>query len=389
MQEVLHMHRVSVAVIPGDGIGHETVAEGRRVLDAISALDGGIGFEYTEFPWSCQYYAQHGEMAPRDFMSVLGGFETVMLGAVGFPGVPDHVSLWGLLLPIRRGFEQYVNLRPCKILRGVVSPLRDRNPGDFDFVVVRENTEGEYSSAGGRVHTGFPHEVVIQNTVFTRLGTERIIRYAYGLAEKAPRKRLCGATKSNGINWSMPFWDEVFNQIGTAEHPSVERWLTHIDALSAYFVLKPEIFDVVVGSNLFGDILTDLGAAIMGGIGMAPSANINPEKRYPSMFEPVHGSAPDIAGKGIANPIGQIWSAKMMLDHLGRPDLGTVLLNAVEDVLEAGQVRTPDLGGKNNTREMGDAIIARLHEVSKQLVPMTGAVRIPGHNRQEGAQYGG
>ncbi len=354
------MQSVQVAVIPGDGIGIEVVREAKRALDAIAELDGGLRFSYREFPWGCGYYLAHGEMAPKDFLRVLRDFDMIFLGAVGFPGVPDHVSLWGLLLPIRRGFEQYVNLRPVKILRGVTSPLRDRNPGDIDFVVVRENTEGEYSSIGGRIHSGFAHEVVIQNTVFTRLGTERIIRYAFGLADKAPRRRLCGATKSNGINWTMPFWDEIFNQVGDREYPGVERRLVHIDALSAFFVLRPDEFDVVVASNLFGDILTDLGAAIIGGIGIAPSANINPERKFPSMFEPVHGSAPDIAGKGIANPIGQIWSARMMLDHLGRPDLGDRLMAAVEDVLSLTPIRTPDFGGKSTTTEMTDAIIARL-----------------------------
>jgi tartrate dehydrogenase/decarboxylase/D-malate dehydrogenase len=359
------MQKVPVAVIAGDGIGPEVVREAQRVLGALCELDGGIKLEYTEFPWSCQYYADKGEMAPKDYLKTLSSFETVFLGAVGYPGVPDHVSLWGLLLPIRRTFEQYVNLRPVKILRGITSPLRDCNPGDVDFMVVRENTEGEYSSMGGRIHTGFPHEVVVQNTVFTRLGTERIIRYGFELAEKSPRKRLCGATKSNGINWTMPFWDEVFTEIGEREHPDISRWLVHIDALAAFFVLRPRDFDVVVGSNLFGDILTDLGGAIMGGIGMAPSANINPERKFPSMFEPVHGSAPDIAGKGIANPIGQIWSGKMMLDHLGRPDLGDTLMTAIEDVLEARQVRTPDLGGKNTTTEVADAIINRLNQLAR------------------------
>jgi tartrate dehydrogenase/decarboxylase/D-malate dehydrogenase len=352
------MRKIPVAVIPGDGIGVEVVGECRRVLDALSGMDGGISFEYTEFPWGCRYYAEHGEMAPKGFLRTLGDFETILLGAVGFPGVPDHVSLWGLLLPIRRGFEQYVNMRPVKMLRGVPGPLR--SPGKIDFVVIRENTEGEYSSIGGRIHSGFSHEIAIQNTVFTRLGTERIIRYAYSLAEESPRRRLCGATKSNGINWTMPFWDEIFVEIGEREFPDVERRLVHIDALSAFFVLKPSDFDVVVASNLFGDILTDLGAAIIGGIGIAPSANINPERKYPSMFEPVHGSAPDIAGKGIANPIGQIWSAKMMLDHLDRPDLGDRLLAAVEDVLEEGKVRTPDFGGTSSTNEVTDAIIHRL-----------------------------
>jgi tartrate dehydrogenase/decarboxylase/D-malate dehydrogenase len=354
------MRKVSLAVIPGDGIGIEVVREARRTLDVLSELDGGLAFNYTEFPWGCRYYTEHGEMAPEGFLRTLGGFEAIFLGAVGFPGVPDHVSLWGLLLPIRRTFEQYVNLRPARILRGVSSPLHGRKCGDIDFVVVRENTEGEYSSCGGRIHSGFPHELVIQNTVFTRLGTERIIRYAFGLASASRRKRLCGATKSNGINWTMPFWDEVFEEIGSREYPQVERRLVHIDALSAFFVLKPDTFDVVVASNLFGDILTDLGGAIVGGIGIAPSANINPERKYPSMFEPVHGSAPDIAGKGLANPIGQLWSACMMLDHLGRADLGIRLMEAIEDVLENTPVRTPDLGGTSTTTEVTDAVIERL-----------------------------
>jgi tartrate dehydrogenase/decarboxylase/D-malate dehydrogenase len=354
------MQTVPVAVIPGDGIGIEVVCEARRVLDVLARLDGAIRFHYTEFPWGCRYFAEHGQMAPKDFLRTLRDFETILLGAVGYPGVPDHVSLWGLLLPIRRGFEQYVNMRPVRMLRGVPGPLRD--PGPVDFIVIRENTEGEYSSSGGRIHSGFPHEIAIQNTVFTRLGTERIIRHAYTLARNARRRRICGATKSNGINWTMPFWDEIFEEIGTREFPEVERRLVHIDALSAFFVLKPAEFDVVVASNLFGDILTDLGAAIIGGIGIAPSANINPERKYPSMFEPVHGSAPDIAGKGIANPIGQIWSTKLMLDHLGRQDLGQRLIGAVEDVLAAGVVRTPDFGGTSRTAEVTDAIIQRLEQ---------------------------
>lgn len=354
------MQKISVAVIPGDGIGIEVVREAQTVLDALCEMDGGLKLEYTQFPWGCRYYTEHDQMAPKDFISILGDFETIFLGAVGFPGVPDHVSLWGLLLPIRRSFEQYVNLRPVRGLKGVRIPLSSAEPSEIDFVVVRENTEGEYSSSGGRIHSGFDHEVVIQNTVFTRLGTERIIRYGFELARKAARKRLCGATKSNGINWTMPFWDEVFNAIGDAEYPDVERRLVHIDALSAFFVLKPQEFDVVVASNLFGDILTDLGAAIVGGIGIAPSANINPAKKYPSMFEPVHGSAPDIAGRGIANPIGQIWSAAMMLEHLGRSDLGNRLMTAVEDVLHTTSIRTPDFGGNATTREFGQAVIDRL-----------------------------
>ncbi|HYF78619.1 MAG TPA: tartrate dehydrogenase [Symbiobacteriaceae bacterium] len=356
------MQNIPVAVIPGDGIGVDVTREAQVVLNALAEFDGGISFKYTEFPWSCEYYLKHGEMAPKDMLSILSSFETIMLGAVGFPGVQDHVSLWGLLLPIRRGFEQYVNLRPSRVLKGVISPLRDRNPGDFDFLVVRENNEGEYSSMGGRMYTGFDHEICVQNSVFTRMGCERVIRYAYNLAAKSPRKRLTGATKSNGINWSMPFWDEIFNQIGEQEFPQVDRRLVHIDALSAFFVSKPQEFDVVVASNLFGDILTDLGGAIMGGLGMAPSANINPEKKHPSMFEPVHGSAPDIAGKGIANPIGAIWSVSMMLEHLGRKDLGDRLMTAVEDVLGEGRVKTPDLGGTAKTHEMTAAIVERLRQ---------------------------
>lgn len=357
------MEKISVALIPGDGIGVEVVAEACRILDKLSTLSGSVRFDYSEFPWGCQYYAEHGVMAPEDFLKTLGDFETIFLGAVGYPGVPDHVSLWGLLLPIRRTFEQYVNLRPVKLLRGVESPLRKYGAGDIDFVVVRENTEGEYSNIGGRIHSGFPHETVIQNTVFTRFGSERIIRYAYELAAGSGRKKVCGATKSNGINWTMPFWDELFNAIGEDEFPQIKRQLVHIDALSAFFVLKPDEFEVVVASNLFGDILTDLGAAIVGGIGIAPSANINPAREYPSMFEPVHGSAPDIAGQGIANPVGQIWSAKMMLDHIGQRELGERLLNSTEEVLAEGVVRTPDFGGTSTTSEVADAVIEKLSQL--------------------------
>ncbi len=354
------MEKTSVALIPGDGIGVEVVAETRRILDKLSAFSGSVTFDYTEFPWGCQYYVEHGVMAPRDFLSTLDDFETIFLGAVGYPGVPDHVSLWGLLLPIRRTFEQYVNLRPVKLLRGVESPLRKYAAGDIDFVVIRENTEGEYSNIGGRIHSGFPQEIVIQNTVFTRFGSERIIRYAYELAAGSSERKICGATKSNGINWTMPFWDEIFEAVGGAEFPPVGRQLVHIGALCAFFVLKPHKFEVVVASNLFGDILTDLGAAIVGGIGIAPSANINPGRNHPSMFEPVHGSAPDIAGKGIANPVGQIWSAKMMLDHIGQSELGDRLLESVEEVLAEGLVRTPDFGGTSTTAEVADAVIVKL-----------------------------
>jgi tartrate dehydrogenase/decarboxylase / D-malate dehydrogenase len=352
------MQRISCAVIPGDGIGAEVVAEGRRALAAAADLDGGLAFDFTEFPWSCAYYAEHGEMLPADGLSTLGGFETIFLGAVGYPGVPDHISLWGLLIPIRRTFQQYVNLRPARLLAGVESPLRDKPPCSIDMLIVRENSEGEYSNMGGRIHSGTPHEMAIQNTVFTRMGCERVVRYAFEQA-RARRKRLTAATKSNGINITMPYWDEIVQEVAT-DNADITVDLVHIDALAAYFVTRPESFDVVVGSNLFGDILSDLAAATIGGIGIAPAANLNPERRYPSMFEPVHGSAPDIAGRGIANPIGQIWTAKMLLDHIGKPELGTALLDSIEAVLRAGHVRTPDLGGRATTREMGDAIVDEL-----------------------------
>ncbi len=350
-------HRI--ALIPGDGIGQEVVSQATRVLDALSRADGGWSLEYQSFPWSCAYYLEHGRMAPDDFLTTLADFEGIFLGAVGYPGVPDHVSLWGLLLPIRRTFQQYINLRPVKLLPGIAPPLAGKEPADIDMLVVRENTEGEYSNMGGRLHQNTEHEVVVQNTLFTRHGTERVIRYAFALAEREGRTRVCGATKSNGINYTMPFWDDVFNEIA-GEHSGIQHELIHIDALAAMFVLKPERFDVVVASNLFGDILTDLGAAIAGSIGIAPSANLNPERRYPSMFEPVHGSAPDIAGQGIANPIGQIWSGAMMLEHLGHQDAAATLMRVIEEVLDEGKALTPDLGGKATTQEVADAIIARL-----------------------------
>jgi tartrate dehydrogenase/decarboxylase/D-malate dehydrogenase len=351
--------QVRLAVIPGDGIGPEVVREGTKVLDAVADIDGGLRFQYEFFPWGCQYYLEHGVMMPAEGLQTLSDFDHIFLGAVGWPSVPDHVSLWGLLLPIRRGFQQYVNLRPVKLLRGVTSPLRAYSPGQIDFAVVRENTEGEYSNMGGRLHVGQPYEVVVQNSVFTRIGTERIIDYAFGLADRS-RQNLVGATKSNGINYTMPFWDEVFRATAV-RYPKVTGRLMHADALAAQFVLRPDMFDIVVASNLLGDILTDLGGAIQGSIGMAPAANLNPTGKVPCMFEPVHGSAPDIAGKGIANPVGQIWSAKLLLDHLSKTDLGELVLDAVEDTLESG-VRTPDLGGQARTQEVGEAIVTHLRE---------------------------
>jgi tartrate dehydrogenase/decarboxylase / D-malate dehydrogenase len=344
-----------IAVIPGDGIGKEVVPAALDVLDAIAQLHGGLSFSFRSFPWSCDYYEEHGNMMPDDGLSILQGFEAIFLGAVGDPArVPDHVSLWGLLIKIRREFEQVINIRPAKYFRGLASPLL--HPKDFDLVVVRENSEGEYSEIGGRIHKG-DDELAIQNAVFTRKGTERAMRYAFELAQKR-KGHVTSATKSNGIVYSMPFWDEVFRDV-SKDYPNVQTTTTHIDALAAFFVSKPQVFDVVVASNLFGDILTDIGGAIMGGIGIAPAANINLNGKYPSMFEPVHGSAPDIYGQGIANPIGQIWTAKMMLDHLGYQELGEHLLTVVEDVTHSG-VKTRDIGGASTTKEVTEAIVERL-----------------------------
>jgi tartrate dehydrogenase/decarboxylase/D-malate dehydrogenase len=349
------MKTYDIAVIPGDGIGKEVVPAALKVLDAAAEVHGGISFRYEHFPWSCDYYEQHGVMMPENGLDILSNFEAVFLGAVGDPSrVPDHISLWGLLIRIRRGFEQVINVRPAKYFRGLSSPLK--HPNDFDFVVVRENSEGEYSEIGGRIHKG-DDEIAIQNAVFTRKGTERAMRYAFDLARKR-RKNVTSATKSNGIVYSMPFWDEIFKEI-SQEYPDVQTSSIHIDALSAFFVTKPESFDVVVASNLFGDILTDISGAIMGSIGIAPAANINLNGKYPSMFEPVHGSAPDIAGKGIANPIGQIWTAKMMLDHFGYDELGAHVLKIVEDVTEAG-IKTQDIGGNATTEEVTEEIVKRL-----------------------------
>jgi tartrate dehydrogenase/decarboxylase/D-malate dehydrogenase len=351
-----------LAVIPGDGIGKEVVPEGLRVLQAVGATFG-LGFELTHFDWSCETYKATGRMMPEDGLARLRDHDAIFLGAVGFPGVPDHVSLWGLLIPIRREFDQYVNLRPVRLLPGLVPPIRDRNPGDIDFWVVRENTEGEYSQIGGRMYAGTDRETVVQEAVFTRIGTDRILRYAFELARQLGRKHVTSATKSNGIFYSMPFWDERFAAI-SREYPDICADQYHIDILAARFVMSPEIFSVVVGSNLFGDILSDLGPGVTGTIAIAPSANLNPERQFPSMFEPVHGSAPDIAGKGIANPIGQIWSAAMMLDHLGQGEAGKAIVQAIESVLASPNApRTPDLGGKATTSELGIAIADAIAKV--------------------------
>ncbi|MDN4074396.1 tartrate dehydrogenase [Fictibacillus terranigra] len=349
------MQHFSIAAIPGDGIGPEVMAEGLKTLTKIGELHGGIHFSIDSFDWNCDYYLKHGKMMPGNGLKILRDYDVILLGAIGAPTVPDHISVWELILPIRRTFQQYINLRPIKLLRGLDSPLRYKAHHDLDFVVIRENTEGEYSNMGGRLHENTPFELAVQNNVFTRYGTERVIKYAYSLAEKRNKKRLTAATKSNGINFSMPFWDEIVKEVSRT-HPSIRTDIYHIDALAAYFITRPEELDVVVASNLFGDILTDLGAAIVGGLGLAPSGNINPEKTYPSMFEPIHGSAPDIAGKGIANPIAQIWSLSLMMQHLGFPDMADLIVESIEEVLLEGKVSTRDLGGKHTTFEMGSAI---------------------------------
>ncbi len=343
-----------IAVIAGDGIGTEVVPEGLRVLEAVgSRFD--ISFSFDELDWGCARFQQTGRFLPEDGMESIKGHDAIFLGAVGFPGVPDHISLWGLLIPLRRVMKQWVNLRPVRLMPGVTTPLRDRGPEDIDFVVVRENSEGEYSDMGGRFDEGTEDERVEQLTIFTRKGVDRIIRYAFEMANSRPKKHLTSATKSNGIIHTMPFWDERFRALAE-DYPDVRTDQYHVDILTANFVLHPDWFDVVVGSNLFGDILSDLGPAVAGTIGIAPSANINPEGKYPSMFEPVHGSAPDIAGKGIANPIGQIWSGAMMLDHLGELDASRAIEAAIETVLEDGSALTADMGGTATTKELGQAV---------------------------------
>jgi tartrate dehydrogenase/decarboxylase/D-malate dehydrogenase len=344
-------HRI--AVIPGDGIGKEVVPEGIRVLE-IAGHRFGFDFAWTVFDWSCELYTKTGRMMPPDGLDQLKAFDAIFLGAVGSPGVPDPISLWGLLIPIRRTFRQYVNLRPVRLLKGVKSPLVGRSAQDIDLVIVRENNEGEYSEIGGRLYRGTTEELVVQESVFTRHGCDRVMRYAFELAMTRPDRHVTSATKSNGIIHTMPYWDERFAAMAK-NYPEIRTDQYHIDILAAHFVQHPDWFDVVVASNLFGDILSDLGPAIAGTIGIAPSANLNPEKQFPSMFEPVHGSAPDIAGKGIANPIGQIWSGAMMLDHLGHKDAARTVEHAIEGVLVDGP-RTPDIGGKATTQELGKAI---------------------------------
>jgi len=348
-----------IAIIPGDGIGREVVPEGVRTLETL-AVKYGFDVSCTSFPYSCQYYIEHGIMMPSDALDQLKSFDAILLGAVGAPGVPDHISLWGLLLPIRRSFDQYANVRPVRLLPGIHSPLANRSYEDIDFVIVRENTEGEYSEIGGRLFAGTEREVVVQESLFSRKGVDRVIRFAFELAQQRESKHLTSATKSNGIRYTMTFWDERFQAIAK-EFKNIRTDQYHIDILTANFVTHPDWFDVVVASNLFGDILSDLGPAVAGSIGIAPSANLNLERKYPSMFEPVHGSAPDIAGKGIANPIATLWSVQMMLDFLGEKQAAEVLMGAIETTTAKG-VLTKDLGGKASTVDVTNRVIEEIND---------------------------
>ena len=347
-----------IAVIPGDGVGPEVIREGVRVLEEAARLDGGFRFEFTWFPWGCGYYLKHGRMMEEDGISRLEKFDAIYLGAVGYPGVPDHISLWDLLLTIRKSFDQYVNLRPITLLKGAPCPLKDVRREDIDMLFVRENSEGEYAGSGSWLFKGKPNEVVIQDGVFSRTGCERIIRYAFELARKR-KKSLTSISKANALNYSMVFWDQIFEEV-SREYPDVETHSYLVDAASMLMVKDPRRFEIVVTSNLFGDILTDLGAAIAGGMGLAAGANLNPERIYPSMFEPIHGSAPDIAGQGKANPLAAIWSGSQMLDFFGHEEMGSRVLSAIEAVLEEGSVLTPDLGGTATTSQTADRVIAKL-----------------------------
>lgn len=357
------MRTYKIAVIAGDGIGPEVINEGVKVLQNLTQFTHSFQVEFAFFPWGCEYYLKHGKMMDENGLEQLQDFDAIYLGAIGFPGVPDHISLWDLLLKIRKGFDQYVNLRPIKLLKGVESPLKDKQKQAIDMLVIRENSEGEYAGAGERLFAGKPEEVVLQTGVFSRKGTERIIRYAFEVA-RASGKSLTSISKANALNYSMVFWDEVFAEIGE-EYPDVPTASYLVDAASMFFILDPQRFEIVVTSNLFGDILTDLGAALVGGLGLAAGANIDPEKRYPSMFEPVHGSAPDIAGKGIANPLAAIWSISQMLDFFGYEQYGQMVIKAIEQVLTEKRILTPDLGGTASTQEVGDAILEKLKDLLK------------------------
>ena len=349
------MKHFNIAVIAGDGIGPEVIAEGKKVFDGIAKMDGSFSVSFEDFPWGCEYYLKTGEMMPADGLDILKPFDAVYLGAVGYPGVPDHVSLGGLLLQIRRGFDEYINLRPVRLLKGAPCPLADVSEDDINMIVVRENSEGEYANVGAHLYAGSEREMALQTGVFSRHGCERVIRYAYELARREKRS-LTSISKGNALRYSMVFWDEIFVELGR-EYPDVETHSLLVDAASMFFVKDPKRFEIVVTSNLFGDILTDLGAAIAGGMGLAAGANLNPERKFPSMFEPIHGSAPDIAGQGIANPLASIWSISQMLDFLGEHEWADRVLSAIETLLVERRTLTSDLGGTAKTSEIGAAIL--------------------------------
>ncbi|MDR1990468.1 MAG: tartrate dehydrogenase [Acidobacteriaceae bacterium] len=353
-----HKQTYNIAVLAGDGIGKEVVPAGLAAIEA-ATKGTGISITLTDLPWGCDYYLSHGRMMDEDGFERAAAFDAIYLGAIGSPKVPDHIAVWDLLLPLRQRFQQYVNLRPMRLLPGLTSPLAHRTSADIDMVCVRENSEGEYSGLGGRIHVGTPYEVAEQTGLFTRHGIERIVRYAFELATKRPRRMLASATKSNALRHAMVLWDEVADGVAK-DYPSVEYRKYHVDAIAARMVTNPASLDVIVCSNLFGDVLTDIGSAISGSLGIAPGANINPERTFPSMFEPIHGSAPDIAGKGIANPIGAIWAAAQMMDHLGHRDIHDRILAAVERVVAGGQIRTPDLGGTSKTADVAAAVVSEI-----------------------------
>lgn len=349
----------NIAVIPGDGIGPEVMNEALKVLKVLEEHDPSLKVSTDLFQWNSDYYVKHGAMMPKNGLEILKGYDAILFGAIGDERVPDDVTVWELIMPIRKKFHQYVNLRPVKTLKGINTPLKTNKP--IDFVIIRENSEGEYSHAGGRLFETDLTEMAIQNTVMTRAGIERVARFAFEYARKKGLSRITSATKSNAVVHVMKFWDEAVTAIAE-QYPNIQLENVYIDALSAYFVQKPEHFELVLTSNLFGDILSDLGSALVGGLGLSPSANLNPEHQFPSMFEPVHGSAPDIAGKGVANPIAQIWSLALMLEHLGREDLSHTVLESIEHVLVNKTALTPDLGGQSSTEEMGNAISDWLKE---------------------------
>jgi len=359
------MKKYNVAVIAGDGIGPEVIDEGIKVLQTVAEASGQFAVEFTHFPWGCEYYAKHGKMMDEDGLEQLKRFDAIYLGAVGYPGVPDHISLWDLLLRIRKEFDQYVNIRPIQLIEGAPCPLKDVKREQIDMLFIRENSEGEYAGAGDWLFKGKPEEVVLQTGVFSRKGTERIIRYAFETARKLG-KSLTSISKGNALNYSMVFWDQVFDEV-SQEYPDVKTYSYLVDAASMFMIKQPKRFEVVVTSNLFGDILTDLGAALAGGLGLAAGANINPERKYPSMFEPIHGSAPDIAGRGIANPLAAIWSASQMVEFFGYDDLAKKIIQAIETLLVENRVLTPDMNGTATTQQVGDRIVQILTEMTVKM----------------------